>query len=194
MVKGHSIRVSLLTKDKIEALRLVEYINTTLSLVYPLNKVDAVKIVHSALYKFQPVFQKKRMAKVQEYLGLELLDDSGDLLSEVVDRYINEKLRTKAWAEKTYLGYKVIYKNLVTLLNDKRTKSVTAKDAQEVKNSLQKLPANLNKKAEYRDKSIQEVLKMNIPESHLMSVKTINTMLGCYSELFKWAVKRRFSR
>lgn len=188
-IEGHSIRVSLLTKDKLEALRLVEHINTTLSLVYPLNKNDAVKIVHAALYEFQPVFQKRRMAKVQEYLGLELSEGSGDLLADVVDRYIDEKLRTKAWAEKTYLGYKVIYKNLVTLLYNKNIRSIRAKDAQQVKDALQRLPANLNKKVEYRDKPIQRVLKMNIPTTHLMSVKTINTMLGCYSELFKWAVK-----
>lgn len=192
-VEGHSIRVSLLTRDKLEALRLVEHINTTLSLVYPLTKDYAVKIVHAALHKFQPVFHKRRMAKVQEYLGLELSEDSGDLLAEVVDSYIDEKLRTKAWAEKTYLGYKVIYKNLVTLLNDKRIRSIRAKDAQQVKDALQKLPANLNKKAEYRDKPIQRILKMDIPASHLMSIKTINTMLGCYSELFKWALKNGYT-
>ncbi|WP_088332810.1 site-specific integrase [Lacimicrobium sp. SS2-24] len=192
-VQGHSIRVSLLTKDKLEALRVVEHINTTLSLVYPLRKCEAVKIVHAALHRFQPIFQKQRMAKVQQYLGLDLSQDTGELISVVVEKYIEEKLRTKAWAEKTYLGYKVIYQNLITLLNDKCIRSIGAVDAQRVKSDLQKLPANLNKKAEYRGKPINRVLKMDIPASHLMSIKTINTMLGCYSELFKWAVKNGYS-
>ncbi len=183
----------MLTKDKLEALRVVEHINTTLSLVYPLNKNDAVKVVHAALHKFQPIFQKRRMIKVQEYLELELSEESGELLAEVVDRYIDEKLRTKAWAEKTYLGYKVIYKNLITLLKDKRIRNIRAKDAQQVKNALQRLPANRNKKVEYREKPIERILKMKIPTSHLMSIKTINTMLGCYSELLKWAVKNGYT-
>ena len=37
-VQSHSIRVSLLTKDKFEALQLVEHINITLALIYPLQK------------------------------------------------------------------------------------------------------------------------------------------------------------
>jgi integrase len=192
-VQSHSIRVSLLTKDKLEALQLVEHINTTLDLVYPLNKHDAVKIVHATLHKFQPIFHKQRIAKVQQYLGLDLSQDTGELLSYVIEKYIDEKLRTKAWAEKTYLGYKVIYNNLITLLNDKHFRNIGAVDAQQVKNALQRLPSNLNKKAEYRDKPINRILKMNIPTSHLMSIKTINTMLGCYSELFKWAIKNGYA-
>jgi hypothetical protein len=64
-VQSHSIRVSLLTKDKLEALQLVEHINITLGLVYPLKKLEAIKIVHATLHKFQPIFHKQRIAKVQ---------------------------------------------------------------------------------------------------------------------------------
>jgi integrase len=188
-VQSHSIRVSLLSKVKLEALQLVEYINTTLALVYSPQKHDAVKIIHATLHKFQPTFHKQRIAKVQQYLSLDLSQDTGELLSYVIEKYNDEKLCTKAWAERTYLGYKVIYNNLVTLLNDKHFRNIGVVDAQQVKNALQRLPSNLNKKAEYRDKPINRILKMNIPTSHLMSIKTINTMFGCYSELFKWAIK-----
>ncbi|MFT6991702.1 MAG: integrase [Paraglaciecola sp.] len=34
---------------------------------------------------------------------------------------------------------------------------------------------------------------MDIPNEHLISIKTINTMLGCYSELFKWAIKNGYA-
>jgi integrase len=192
-VQNHSIRVSLLTKDKLEALQLLEHINTTLALVYPLQKHEAVKIIHATLHRFQPTFRKQRIAKVQQYLGLDLSQDTGELLSYIIEKYIDEKLRTKAWAEKTYLGYKVIYNNLITLLNDKGFRNIGAVDAQQVKNVLQRLPSNLNKKAEYRDKPINRILKMDIPSAHLMSIKTINTMLGCYSELFKWAIKNGYA-
>jgi integrase len=174
-------------------MQLVEHINITLALIYPLQKHEAVKIVHATLHKFQPIFHKQRIAKVQQYLGLDLSQDTGELLSYVIEKYIDEKLRTRAWAEKTYLGYKVIYNHLITLLNDKHFRNIGSVDAQQVKNTLQRLPSNLNKKAEYRDKSINRILKMDIPASHLMSIKTINTMLGCYSELFKWALKNGYA-
>jgi integrase len=162
-------------------------------LVYPLQKHEAVKIIHATLHKFQPTFHKQRIAKVQQYLGLNLSQDTGDFLSYVIEKYIDEKLRTKAWAEKSYLGYKVLYNSLITMLNDKNFRNIGAVDAQQIKNTLQKLPSNLNKKAEYRDKPINRILKMDIPIAHLMSIKTINTMLGCYSELFKWAIKNGYA-
>jgi len=51
----------------------------------------------------------------------------------------------------------------------------------------------MNKRAKYKGKSIQQVIRMNIPESHLISVKTINTRLGCYSELFKWCIRNGYA-
>lgn len=94
-VQGHSIRVSLLTKDKLEALRVVEHINTTLSLVYPFQKCEAVKIVHAALLTDSNQSSRCRdWNKVQQYLGVDLTQESGGLISFFVEKYIEEKLRT----------------------------------------------------------------------------------------------------
>jgi hypothetical protein len=89
-VQSHSIRVSLLTKDKLEALQLVEHINITLALIYPLQKHEAVKIIHTILHGFQPTFHKQRISKAQQYLGLDLSQDTGELLSYIIEKYIDE--------------------------------------------------------------------------------------------------------
>jgi hypothetical protein len=78
----------------------------------------------------------------------------------------------------------VIYNNLIILLNGKHFRNIGSADAQQVKDTLQRLPSNLNKRTEYRDKSINRILKVGIPSAHLMSIKTINTVLGCYLENF----------
>ena len=90
-VQSHSIRVSLLTKDTLEALQLVEHINITLALIYPLQKHEAVKIIHATFHKFQPTFHKQRIAKVQQYLGLDLSQDTGKLLSYIIDKKVLSK-------------------------------------------------------------------------------------------------------
>lgn len=190
---GKSVRLSLLTRDKLEALRLVEHINTLTQQVKPDNLEEFKRLVTATLNKFQPVFKQQRLRRAELYLGLSLDVDEGELLSVLIDRFIGEKLRSKAWAEKTHIGYRVVYQSLISLLKDRGIKTITPKDAQYVKASLQKLPANLNKKAEYRNKPISKLLTMTIPEAHLMSIKTINTMLGCYSELFKWSVKNGYT-
>lgn len=191
-INGKSVRFSLLTRDKLEALRIVEHIHTITQQVLPDTHSELRRVVAATLIKFQPVFKQQRLLRAGQYLGISLDVDEGELLSVVIDKFIHEKLRSKAWAEKTHIGYKVVYQSLVTLLKDRGIRTFTSKDAQGVKASLQRLPANLNKKAEYRNKSIHQLLSTTIPDSHLMSIKTINTMLGCYSELFKWAVKNGY--
>jgi hypothetical protein len=88
--QSHSIRVSFLTREKFEALQLVEHINITLALIYPLQKHEAVKIIHATLHRFQPTFHKQRIPKVQQYLGLDLSQDTGELLSYIIEKYIDE--------------------------------------------------------------------------------------------------------
>jgi len=192
-VNGLSIRVSLQTKDKFEALRVVDKVNSVVELASS-NEPDIVRsIIYAALNKFQPSFKKERLERVQSLLGVTLVQDRSELLSVVIELFIEEKLRSNSWTEKTFVSYKAFYQNLIEFIGEKTIKAVSHQDAQTIKNNLQRLPSSINKRAIYRDKSIKQVLKMTVPDAHLMSVKTINTRLGCYSELFKWAIKNGYA-
>jgi len=192
-VYGSSIRVSLQTKDKFEALRVVDKVNSIVELAAS-NEPDTVRtIVYAALNKFQPMFKKERLERVQSLLGVSIEQNTSELLSVVTGLFIEEKLRLNAWSDKTYVTYKVIYQDLTEFIGDKMIKTITNQDAQSIKKSLQSLPSSRNKRAEYRNSSIKQILKMKVPISHLMSVRTINTRLGCYSELFKWALNNGYA-
>lgn len=192
-ILGTSLRVSLQTKDKFEALRIVNKVNSVVELANS-NEPDTVRaIIYSALSKFQPTFRQERLERVQSLLGISLNQDTSELLSVVVDRFVDEKLRSNAWSEKTFVTYKVVYQNLRDFLGSKSIKAINHQDAQHIKKILQRLPSSMNKRARYRDKTVKQILKMDIPESHLMSVRTINTRLGCYSELFKWAIQNGYA-
>ena len=192
-VYGVSIRVSLQTKDKFEALRVVDKVNSVVELAAS-NEPNTVRtIVYAALNKFQPTFQKERLERVQSLLGINLEQQSSELLSVVIGLFIEEKLRLNAWSDKTYVTYKVIYQDLTEFIGDNMIKTITNQDAQLIKKSLQSLPSSRNKRAEYRNSSIKQILKMKVPANHLMSIRTINTRLGCYSELFKWALNNGYA-
>jgi integrase len=191
-VNGSSIRVSLQTKDKFEALRVVDNVNSIVLLAAS-NEPEIVRsIVYAALNKFMPTFKAERLEKVQSLLGVNMIESS-ELLSVVISRFIAEKIRLNAWAEKTLLVYKVIYQDLIDLIGDKEINSISNQDAQLVKKALQQLPSNKNKRARYRDKTLKQVLKMKVPDEHLMSIRTINTRLSCYLEMFKWCTKNGYA-
>jgi integrase len=191
-VNGTSIRVSLQTKDKFEALRVVDKVNYVIELAASDQTNTVRSIVYAALAKFQPTFKQERLCRVQTLLGVSLEQDSSELLPVIVERFIQEKVRAGAWSDKTLVTYKAIYQDLTAFLGDSGIRAIGHKDAQLIKNNLQSLPSSRNKRAMYRNKSIKQILKMDIPANHLMSIKTINIRLGCYSELFKWGMKNGY--
>lgn len=188
-----SLRISLQTKDNLEALRIVDRLNSIVEFSASNDPEQVKRIIYAVVQKMQPTFKKERLGRLQSMLGVELEPDNGEQLSKVVQLFVEEKLRSRAWTEKTFVTYKVIFESLPLYISDKGVKTVTHKDAQYVKKILQQLPSSMNKRAKYKGKSVQQILKMNIPESHLMSIKTINTRLGCYSELFKWCIRNGYA-
>ncbi len=191
-INKKSLRVSLQTNDNLEALRIVDKLNSIIEFASTDDPDQVRSIIYAVLNQYLPTFKKERLNRVQSLLGVTLESDTGELLSVIVQRFIDEKLRLNLWSDKTYVTYKVIYQNLTKLIADKGIKTVSHQDAQSIKKNLQQLPSSISKRAMYRGKTIAQVLKMNVPDSHLMSIKTINTRLGCYSELFKWAIKNGF--
>jgi hypothetical protein len=88
---GKSVRLSLLTRDKLEALRLVEHIDTLTKQVIPDNLEEFKRLVTATLNKFQPVFKKQRLRRAELYLGLSLDVDEGELLSILIEKFISDK-------------------------------------------------------------------------------------------------------
>jgi integrase len=192
-IQGKQLRISLQTSDKLEACTLISNINSVLTLALS-NDADTVRaLILATLSKFQPSFKQERLRRVQSFLGIHLEQDTGEVLTVIIKRFVDEKIRTKAWTEKTYSTYKAIYDTLSEFIGDKHIRSVTHQDAQRIKKQLQSLPSSINKRERYRGKSIKQILNMDVPEQHLMSLKTINTRLGCYSELFKWSIRNGFT-
>jgi|TARA_R110000744_G_C19301664_1_gene555788 integrase len=192
-VNGLSIRVSLQTKNKFEALRVADNVTSLVDLAASNDAHIVRSIIYASINKYMPTFRQERLEKVQSLLGINLTD-KGELLSVIIERFIDEKIRLNAWAEKTLLVYKVIYQDLIDLIGDKEIQSISNQDAQIVKKALQRLPSNKNKRAQYRDKTLTQVLKMTVLDEHLMSVRTINTRLGCYLEMFKWCSMNGYAK
>ena len=193
-INGQSIRVSLHTRDKLEAIRIADKLSSILDTI-PISNANHVRaVIYSVLSELQPEFQKERLNRLQNMLGISLDIDEGEPLSDIIAYYIKEKNRSNSWSEKTHDLYSTILNHLVQIIGNKNVNFISIKDAQRVKEVLQKLPSNQNKRAIYRGKSVNQVLKMSIPESHLLSITTINIRLSCYTDLFRWSVKNGYAK
>ena len=111
--------------------------------------------------------------------------NEGPLLSDVLDEYKNEKKR--GWTEKSTEeivdGSLALFKGIV---GDVPIQSIDRKKVSEFKHKILRLPSNMNKKPAYRDKSIVELLEMEIEE--VLAPRTVNKHLGRVRTFFKWAI------
>ena len=107
----------------------------------------------------------------------------GPLLSEVIDRYAEEA--ESNWTPKTKDETLSSLRLFMEVVGDIPITSITRQRIGEFKQTLLKLPPNIKKNPEYRNKSIPDILKADIPKK--MSPTTVRKHLTRVSALFEYA-------
>jgi integrase len=113
----------------------------------------------------------------------------GPLLSQVVEKYCAEMVAGGNWTDKTEAEYRAIYKLLLNIIPDCPVVLVDHAASGVFKETLMRLPSNMNKKPLYRDKAVKDVAAMQIPKEDLLSISKVNANLSRVSSLFIWVVK-----
>ncbi len=111
-------------------------------------------------------------------------------LSEVIDMYVDDQDTEKAWQEKTREEFLACLNLLKEFIGDVPINSITWETMKEYRKTLLRLPANMRQKRKYRDKTLQDILQMQVDDP--MSDTTVNKYMNRASSLFKYAVKRDF--
>ncbi len=113
-------------------------------------------------------------------------------LSGLIEEYIAENDRAGNWTTKTKKDLQASSHLLMEVIGDVPVKAITRRTASEFKSVLFRLPSNMRKKRAYRDKTIQQMLQMDIPKADLWSTTTLNKLIDRASMLFKWAVRNGY--
>lgn len=118
-----------------------------------------------------------------------------NLLTKVISEYATEKKNAGKWTSKTEQENHACYRLFLAWAGEGvMVEDITAKLMREYKSALQKLPANMEKSPQYRDKSIKELLQMadqgQIPT--VMGIATINKNLNRISTVLAYAVKNGY--
>lgn len=113
------------------------------------------------------------------------------LISEVAELFISEQLQTEAWRQTTADENRQIYQLLIRITGDIPMNTTTSDIARDVKTVLMSLPSNMNKKPEFRNKTIEQIRKMSVTDK--LSTKSINKYLERVSAFFSWAVSNHYA-
>jgi len=109
-------------------------------------------------------------------------------LSKVIEDYTIDRESAGKWSEKTKSENHACYNNFLEFAGENIScAEIDYHLVRDYRTALTKLPANRNKSKQYRNKSIQEVLEMNVKNP--MSKNTVNKNINRLASLFKFAVK-----
>ncbi len=109
-------------------------------------------------------------------------------LTVVIEDYTKERLHAERWEDKSKRENHACYQLFLDYAGqDVTTAQITYPLLRAYKAALMDLPPNMHKAKAFRDKSIKELLEMDIEKT--MSTTTVNKYLNRISTLFKYAVK-----
>lgn len=112
-----------------------------------------------------------------------------NLLSESIEKFLESEKSSRDWSDKTYEAVKAKLVLALRVLGDKDLKQYTREDFENFRNTLLKLPSNMNKMKELKSKSIKEIIALKLPP---LGKSTINEYLLWTSALFEWSILRGY--
>lgn len=109
------------------------------------------------------------------------------LLSNFIKRFMDTKISDGQWTERNIPTHQNRIETLIDILGDIPTASIDRNKMRHFRDILVKLPPNRKRIQEYKNKSIEEILKMDIKAT--LNIKTVNTTLETISGMFEWGIR-----
>ncbi len=107
--------------------------------------------------------------------------------SAVVKEYIEERLRMGAWKTKSELNNPPVLRDFVELIGDPYIQEINRELIQKYKRDVAKLPKHLKQTRLYKDKSLEDILKMDISEGERLAPKTVSNRYRITRTFLSWA-------
>jgi integrase len=111
----------------------------------------------------------------------------GRTLEVAVAAYMAEKIELKEWRDRSLIDYQGKFDLLLRYLGKDRRLELPLEVAISIKDMLRHIPMRINTLPEYKNKSLEELMKL---EGKRLSPVTVNKILQAYSGLYDWLVKR----
>lgn len=112
-----------------------------------------------------------------------------DRFSKHIEDFLGDKKATKKKLQKNSLdAYRDTFALFVDVMGDVVLSELTYKDGTAFRDQLMLVPTHRKKRKEYKDKSVAELIAMNIERSKCMSDRTISEHLMYLNAYLSWVV------
>lgn len=123
-------------------------------------------------------------------------NSTSPLLSQLFEKFITEKRRN--WGEKQAKSteqkdYRPKILQFIEIVGDKEANKLTKNDTVKYKDTILHLPSHIKTKKAYKDKTIKEILALEIPKSDLLSGTTIKNRFVKVGTFLTWLAKNGYA-
>jgi integrase len=108
----------------------------------------------------------------------------------LIMQYIHEYKVSERWTEKSKQEAESIFRLFKEIIGDLPLPAIDHQKLLSVREALLRLPANIRRKAMFRDKSVAEILKMK--DVKPMSGARVNKILSRINSFFKWCHTHKY--
>lgn len=112
-------------------------------------------------------------------------------LNDSLEKYLDVK-RTNNVVDKSLRSYTDNISLFIEIINIEDANAVTQEHIDIYISSIQKIPTNRKKIRGFRDKTLQQILNMEIDESKLLSDSTKSSHTTNVKSFLDWAIKKRY--
>jgi integrase len=142
----------------------------------------------------QPVIENYAPGPIQPYkveTKVEVVEiDETYLISKLIDEYIDTVERQKDLREKTIIEYRNTLLLMVEVIGDFPINELSQKHGRLLSTSLEKLPPRRKTDGRYNDKSVKQILKMDIDNP--MDTRTVNKLIQRCSSWLNWVIRKGY--
>lgn len=108
-------------------------------------------------------------------------------LSQFIEQFVQTKKDDGKWTERNIPTHMSHITTLLDVFGDVPIASIDRQAMRTFRDILTKLPPNRTRDKRYKDKTIRELLQMDIGSP--LNVKTINTIIETISGMFEWGIR-----
>ena len=112
------------------------------------------------------------------------------LISKLIDEYIDTVERQKDLREKIIIEYRNTLELMIQIIGDFPINQLSQKHGRLLSTSLEKLPPRRKTDGRYNDKSVKQILKMDIDNP--MDTRTVNKLIQRCSTWLNWVIRKGY--
>ncbi|MDP6656500.1 MAG: site-specific integrase [SAR324 cluster bacterium] len=138
----------------------------------------------------QPVIENYAPESIQPYQVEVNEKVETILISKLIEEYIDTVERQKDLREKTIIEYRNTLDLMVQIIGDSPINQLSQKHGRLLSTSLEKLPPRRKTDSRYKDKSVKQILKMDIDNP--MDTRTVNKLIQRCSTWLNWVIRKGY--